>query len=253
MDFARLRECLDADFALLRASIAAADPTVHVPSCPDWTSADLAEHVGTVYLHKAECIRLKAFPRPWPPTGLPTDSVELLDQTYAALLAQFDAHPAEDEAATWHEPNQTVGFWIRRMAQETVIHRIDAELTAGTSVHPIARDLAEDGVDEILTLFLGYGCVAWPDEYVDALAAATDKRAVLITAGSRSWTVRVDGAAIVVDEVAAATSADASLSGEPDAMLRRLWNRSLPGDDVVEDGDPALLAQFQSLLVAGTQ
>jgi hypothetical protein len=31
----------------------------------------------------------------------------------------------EDPAGSWYTPDQTVGFWIRRMAHETVIHRID--------------------------------------------------------------------------------------------------------------------------------
>jgi hypothetical protein len=32
---------------------------------------------------------------------------------------------SRDPAGSWYTPDQTVGFWIRRMAQETVIHRID--------------------------------------------------------------------------------------------------------------------------------
>jgi uncharacterized protein (TIGR03083 family) len=253
MDFERLRQCLDADFALLRAAIAAVDAKAPVPTCPDWTAYDLAEHTGTVYLHKAECIRLSAFPPQWPPTGLPADPVELLDQTYGALLAQFDAHQPSDPAATWHGPDQTVGFWIRRMAQETVIHRIDAEVTAGVPVHPIPQDLAVDGVDEILKLFLAYGSTVWPREYADALAAAGDERPVLVTTGSRSWAVCAAGTEIEVEDAADATGAAAALDGDPAAMLRRLWNRVLPGDEIAETGDAGLLTQFQTLLVAGTQ
>ena len=48
-------------------------------------------------------------------------------------------------------------FWIRRMAQETVIHRVDAELALGEPFAPIPDDLALDGIDEVLERFLAFG------------------------------------------------------------------------------------------------
>lgn len=56
MDTTRLLACLEADFALLRAAVAAAPAAARVPSCPDWSAAELAEHTAVVYLHKARCI-----------------------------------------------------------------------------------------------------------------------------------------------------------------------------------------------------
>jgi uncharacterized protein (TIGR03083 family) len=252
MDFGRLRACLDSDYLLLRAAVAAADPGTAVPSCPGWTVSDLADHVATVYLHKTECIRLNAFPDPWPPTGRNPDPVEALDETYAPLIAQFDAHSTGDTAATWHDPDQTVGFWVRRMAQETVIHRIDAELAAGLPVAPIPDDLALDGVDEVLTLFLGYLTTKWPEDF-ETLLDAPDDRIMLVSAGSRSWTAQATSAGVVVADAPAGIDAAASISGEPVAVLRRLWNRSIAGDKTTATGDAPLLARFQSLLVAATQ
>ena len=82
----------------------------------------------------------------------------LLDRAYAALTAEFAARSPESPAFTWYGPDQTVGFWIRRMAQETVIHRVDAELGAGVaSIAPIPADLAHDGIDEFLVAFVEYG------------------------------------------------------------------------------------------------
>jgi hypothetical protein len=40
------------------------------------------------------------------------------------------------------------------MAQETVIHRVDAELAAGAPVAVIPGDLAADGIDELLAAFV---------------------------------------------------------------------------------------------------
>jgi uncharacterized protein (TIGR03083 family) len=48
-------------------------------------------------------------------------------------------------------PPATVGFWQRRQAHETAMHRIDAEAAAG-DVHPIDAELAADGIDEWLEL-----------------------------------------------------------------------------------------------------
>ena len=45
--------------------------------------------------------------------------------------------------------NPTVGFWYRRMAHETLIHRVDAELAAG-GLTEVDEMLATDGVDELL-------------------------------------------------------------------------------------------------------
>src|SRR3954453_3926614 len=143
MDNDRLLGCLDADYRRLR-EVAARDVAADVPSCPGWTVDDLVRHVAMVYLHKTECMRLDAFPDPWPPDLSGEEPIALLDRSYAEVSAEFVRHDPADHAATWHEPDQTVRFWIRRMAQETVIHRIDAELALREEVRPIPDDLALD-------------------------------------------------------------------------------------------------------------
>ena len=67
----------------------------------------------------------------------------LLERAYGELMAEFSQHAPTDPTPTWYDPDQTVAFWIRRMAQETVIHRIDAELGVREQVTPVAGDLAE--------------------------------------------------------------------------------------------------------------
>ncbi len=128
MEYSRFLDCLAADYARLRA-VVPIDPSAAVPTCPGWTVADLTRHVGQVYLHKTVAMREGAEPDPWPPKELANEEpLALLDRAYAGLLDEFAARKPEDPAGTWYTPDQTVGFWIRRMAQETVIHRIDAEL-----------------------------------------------------------------------------------------------------------------------------
>src|SRR4051812_24688976 len=119
MENTRYLECLAADHARLR-EVAATDLTAKVPSCPDWTVADLTRHVGQVYLHKIGAMREGVEPEDWPPQGTEQeDPIALLDRAYAELIGEFAARKPGDPAGSWYEPDQTVGFWIRRMAQET--------------------------------------------------------------------------------------------------------------------------------------
>ena len=97
----------------------------------------------------------------------------LLDRGYREVTAEFAARPPDEAALTWFGPEQTVGFWIRRMAQETVVHRMDAQLAAGEPVTPAPDDLAIDGVDEVLNRFVEYGAAQWPEEYETIEKAAT--------------------------------------------------------------------------------
>jgi uncharacterized protein (TIGR03083 family) len=249
MESKRLLECLDADFTRLREVVAAADLTAIVPSCPDWTVADLARHVGVVYLHKVECMRLGTHPEQWPPAGVNEEEpLALLDRSYAQLSAEFAARAPESPAFTWYAPNQTVGYWIRRMTQETAIHRVDAELGAGVAVAPIPADLAADGIDEFLVAFVEYGSRTWPDEFAEVLSTA-DGRAVRVETPEVTWLVRPTREDAVEVSPGGEGSGDAGVRGEPADVLLWLWNRA--DDDVVTiTGDTALVAYLRKVLAA---
>jgi MDMPI C-terminal domain./Mycothiol maleylpyruvate isomerase N-terminal domain. len=68
------------------------------------------------------------------------------------------ATPPDTPAWTWSE-DQTVGFIRRRQAHEALIHRVDAELTAGRRT-PMDPGLSADGVDEALRVMYG-GVPPW--------------------------------------------------------------------------------------------
>jgi hypothetical protein len=122
------RECLAADQARLR-EVAAGDLTAQVPSCPEWTVGDLVRHLGTVYLHKVECMRLGAAPSPWPPPELATEEpLALLDRAYRALIAEFDSRDDGSAAFTWsHEPAGEVDAMINGSAPELLRWRRSAD------------------------------------------------------------------------------------------------------------------------------
>ncbi|HEU4425481.1 MAG TPA: maleylpyruvate isomerase family mycothiol-dependent enzyme [Pilimelia sp.] len=254
----RLLQCLAADEARLRA-VAARDLTAAVPSCPGWSVTDLVTHVAVTYLHKAECMRRGELPRPWPPDTSGEDPVTLLDRGYAEMTSEFVTRAPESPTYTWYDADQSVGFWVRRMAQETVIHRVDAELAAHLPITSIPDDLAVDGVDEVLERFLAFATRMWPEDFDDLLATA--EGTVLVSAGGHGWLLqmapagvtvrRVAGSGGVVDPAGSAGSTS-QVSGDPQAVLLWLWRRA--GDDVIEiSGDPKPVERLRALLGPATQ
>jgi uncharacterized protein (TIGR03083 family) len=249
MDNQRLLECMTDDFTRLR-EVASKDLTATVPSCPGWTMTDLVRHVAEVYLHKVEAMREQRQPDPWPPSDIEHDEpLALLDRAWADLTQEFADRTPDMMAFTWYEPDQSVAFWIRRMAQETVIHRVDAELALGEEIAPIPEDLAIDGVDEFLMLFVGYGSHRWHDFFEGDLREA-DPRPVLVTTGGYAWQVSATPSGVQVSP-GGATDVVTTINGPPDAMLRWLWGRG--GDGVSIDGDEALVTQLRRLMVIASQ
>jgi uncharacterized protein (TIGR03083 family) len=250
VDDSRLIECLSADAARLR-EVAAADLAPPVPTCPEWTVADLVEHVGMVYLHKVECMRRGEFPKPWPPLEPPAAGpLALFDLGLAELLAQFAQRAPTSAVPTWYPPDQTVRFWIRRMAQETVIHRVDAELAAGAQPAPIPVDLATDGIDEVLKLFLAYGTHDYPEDFGARLAGCTGQ-SVLVAVGGAAWLVVLDPAGVRIED-STAGQPTAQVSGDPASVLLWLWRRV--GDERVRmDGNRDAIGRLHDLLCDATQ
>lgn len=249
MQSERYLECLAADAARLR-DVAARDLTKRVPSCPDWDVAELVRHTAAVYLHKVEGMRRGGEPDEWPPPGVNEEEpLRLFDRSYAELIAEFDKRDPSDATGTWYDGDQTVGFWIRRMAQETVIHRVDAELALGEPIAPIPADLAVDGVDEVLVRFLAYIFTKWASELTEQLKDA-DGRSVLVRADGSSWVVRAATTGVTAEPGDGDTGA--TVSGKPHDVLLWLWRRA-DNDAITVDGDTALVAQLRDLLGPATQ
>ncbi|MGH3715401.1 MAG: maleylpyruvate isomerase family mycothiol-dependent enzyme [Micromonosporaceae bacterium] len=253
METARYLACLQHDAARLRL-VAEGHLDLKVPSCPEWTVGDLLRHVAQVYQHKTQCIRLQAFPRPWPPDFSGEEPIALLDRSLSELLAEFDKHQPGDAAPTWFDPDQSVGFWIRRMAQETVIHRVDGEL-AVDEFTAIPVDLAIDGVDEVLGIFLGWGSIdtiqregreSWP------LLADTDGAVIVVRADDEhAWSVRPTPDGVQVSAGATPEPA-AALSGDPVDLLLWLWRRA-DIDRLTAEGDRDQLDRLHELMRVATQ
>jgi uncharacterized protein (TIGR03083 family) len=252
MDESRYLECLAADHGDLRDAAASVELTVPVPNCPGWTMGDLVFHVAEVYLHKVTVMRTQEWPSQWPPPGLAEEApLPLLARAYGQLIAEFGARQPTDVTPTWYDPDQTVAFWIRRMAQETVVHRIDAEQAAGLPVTAVPDDLAVDGVDEVLKRFLGYDTPHLDQLEGGHLGTGSGQDTITVIAGQTAWTVRPSPREVVVTD-GASEHPRAVIQAAPDPMLRWLWGRA--SDDTVRlSGEEAWAGYLRRMLVAATQ
>jgi len=228
----------DADKLIAAARGRLADP---VPSCPGWSVADLVDHVGHVYLHKVESIRQQRDPEPWPPPPYDGDPIEWLESATQEMLTEFTERGPDAPSYTWHEPDQTVGFWYRRMAQETAVHRADAEL-AGGPPGPVDSELALDGVDELLDIFFAGD---WSDLPKPELVGRVGLRAA-----DRSWLVVLEPEEVRIEPFTG-DGADAVVTGEPSDLLLWLWGR-LPTDSVQISGDAAAVERLTQRLTVVT-
>lgn len=212
-----------------------------VPSCAGWTVRDAVEHTAVVYLHKVACLRAGQPPQPWPPPRDDTPTLELLDRALDDLLGELSSRDPAAPTWTWWPFDQTVAFWGRRMAQETLVHRLDVEL-AHDAVSPVDPELAVDGIDEVLVRMLAGD---WSDEPVAAAAGAT----VTLRSGNQVWRVVLEPAAVVATP-GSDQPADAEISGAPDALLRWLWGRG-PLEPLTTSGaDPVVHALRERLALA---
>lgn len=241
-----------------------------VLSCPGWTAADLLWHLAEVQHHwarVAEGARGDEVPEPERPAdvaGLRTLAARAGTDLLTALADRGPGTPCW----SWHPDGGTLGWVARRQAHEALVHRVDAELTAGLDVRPPSLEAAVDGVDEVLTVFVdgvpGWGafardgvrvrlsCTNAPASWVLELGHFTGtgpesgKEFYLDAAAVRSEVVPPDGVAPLEPPV------DVLVAGRAWDLDRWLWGRG-DLDTLDATGEPAMLERVRSLLADATQ
>jgi hypothetical protein len=184
-----------------------------------------------------------------------------VETALAALHAAESANAVRDWRRAWspaltahfvaRRPFLSEAFWIRRMAQETAIHRIDAELGTGQPVAAIPDDLAVDGIDELLA-FVVYGATEWADYFADVVAGSPG-RTYAIRADGTAWRVRTGPGLFAVEDGNRPGPADATVSGPPAAVLRWVWNRESGPSDVTVEGTHEAVDELKRCIATATQ
>jgi uncharacterized protein (TIGR03083 family) len=153
VDAAAHIEAVERESATLVGALADGPLDATVPSCPEWTVADLGAHVGNVvgvWSH----VLCEATGRPKPPVpDAPVDGdlAGWFRGCAAALVEELRATPPDVAVWSWMPDDQSPGFVARRMAHEVAVHRVDAQLARGAAA-AIDADLAADGIEEVLLI-----------------------------------------------------------------------------------------------------
>jgi uncharacterized protein (TIGR03083 family) len=241
------RAAVAAETARFVTALRGADLTTAVPSCPDWTLADLVRHTGSVQRWFSVLLRSRIQEPPR------TREVDLRlperEDGYPDWLAESATVAAEAFAAT--DPDlpmwawgvdQHARFWARRMLFETLLHRADAELALGLTP-AIDRVLAVDGIAEFL-VNLPFATFFAPK--VAELRGPDRTIRFRTTDGDESWLVRLRPDGFGLEEAgAAADTADATVRGTAADLLLLVYGR-LPyrAQALAHEGDEDLLTHW---------
>ncbi len=241
--------------ALANAAALGLDPAV--PSCPGWTVREVVGHTGAVQRQKARIVRERRMDGGPDLDDPPAEG--LIDWFRAGSELLLETLANTDPALpvfSWYAADQTVGFWYRRMAHETAIHRVDAELGHGI-VNPVESGLAADGIDEVLTVMME-GYPGWADaietehtltiECTDQPGRWSMRFITWSGTGPESGTEYRDEPGIVFTETAKPTTVLRGPAGDLDLFL---WGRG-SSDKLAAEGDPTLVGRLREVAALST-
>jgi len=247
-DYDRLLDQIDIEAAMVADLVDEARPDLRIPHAPGLTVGETARHLGSVYRMTLEWIRTGDSPESWQREPGPLQSArDFVASGARALVDELALHDPAAPCSTWWAADSTYGFWRRRMAHETAIHRGDVQAAVGRPVTSVPDDFAVDGVDEVLTLWLGHRLT------VQGVVAARDGSVAVVT-GNRVWMVRITTGGIAAWRSSAGEveRADGVVGGFPSRVYRWLWGR-LPEGAVDREGDPEAINQMWALLRVATR
>ncbi|MGW7070236.1 maleylpyruvate isomerase family mycothiol-dependent enzyme [Streptomyces sp. NPDC054855] len=234
MEISEHLEILDAEGKLLTRTAEVAGPDAKVATCPGWAVRDLLGHTGAVHRWAAAFVADEhSSPRPMgePPELDGAALVGWYRQAHADLVATLRAASPDVRCWAFLPAPSPLAFWARRQANETTIHRVDAESALGGTPSPIGAEFAADGIDELLRGFHARERSRVRTEMPRVLRVrATDADAV--------WTVRLSQEPPVTER-GEDGRADCEVSGPAEHLYLALWNRA-PFPHVT--GDTALSA-----------
>jgi uncharacterized protein (TIGR03083 family) len=213
-----------------------------VSTCPGWRVSDVIGHLGGVYSWASTAVR-GGGERPSGRLSPPDEPEALLPwfaEMRAGLLDAFDGRDPADPAWVFTSAApHTVGWWARRQALETAIHRYDVEKGAGRSPSPVDPPLAVEGVDEFLMLFLPIRLTHSP---VDGLRGTFHAHS---TDAPGEWSLDFAEPDLTRREH---SKADTAIRGPASGLFLWTWNRVTPEEGGLETfGDAAVISGWREL------
>jgi uncharacterized protein (TIGR03083 family) len=230
-------------------------PRRPVPTCPGWTVLDLVTHVGNIYSWAATVVE----------TGRAAASMDdRPPSARAARVSDWYLGKAEDlytvlrdtptHRACWNFAfgTGTVSFWKRRQLHETLVHGVDLAIAGDLDEH-LPAELAADGVDEALTVFLHR-------MHTRGHAAELDRPISLVASDAGlAWMVEPAPRATVPAQASAGSArgrtaprvirtsrpAEDLVAAPAGVLMKLLWKRARPtSPDVELTGDHDRIERF---------
>jgi uncharacterized protein (TIGR03083 family) len=217
------------------AAAAAGNFEASVPGCPGWSVQDLVEHTGEVHRFWGQIVerRLQDLSDVDRARNKSRDG-PLLDWFREGVMQLADIlEGADGTVPIWSwSAQKNIAFVQRRMPQETAVHRWDAESALGMA-KVIEPDLARDGVDEFLDIFM-------PTE-----ESTFDGRGETIhlhqTDGGGEWILDLRPERVEVER--GHRKGDAAVRGTGSDLLLMLWRR-IPLSTLELIGDRSPVERF---------
>jgi uncharacterized protein (TIGR03083 family) len=235
MEPAQYLESLARDSELLADAADAAGPDAVVPTCSGWTVEDLVRHCASGDLWARTIVETGERSSHDLPADAPTGAA-LVPYFRAGARALVEALSATDpDASVWTfaASDRTARFWFRRRAQETSVHRFDAQGVVGEPA-PVGAELAVDGIDEFLTVFV--------PRMADSVATGGETLHFHCTDVDGEWLIRREGEELRVTREHA--KGDVAARGTASDLLLFIWGR-VPASRLEVFGDGDALDRFR--------
>lgn len=245
MDTNRHLESLEAEGELLLSAAVRAGWDAEVPTCPDWRVRDLVAHQGTVHRWAGGIVaERRAAPVRPQEESVPDERLpDWFAEGHRLLSKALREAPEALECWTFLPGSSSPrAFWARRQAHETAIHRVDAELAAGSVPSPVDPAFAVDGIDELLTGF--------HTRPTSRVRSARRRVLRVETSDAAPWTLHLSEEPPRVSRDGD-TPADTVISGPAEALYLALWNRRPHGDGLVVEGDAELAELWRTASAVG--
>ena len=246
METSQYLDAVQANIGLFLDAVNTAGLDAPVPTCPDWTVADLVRHQGRVCHWMSTIVGEKAQEyvdrKPLVEQAEREEPLAWLQTGAQRATEVFSTTDPDTPVWNWIDGGPgPARFWFRRLAHEISIHRVDAESAAGgagkSRVEP--AELASDGIDEYLQ-FLPHKAAQG-----DALTALSGSYHFHTTDVPGEWVVVFDGDGVTIRREHA--KADIAIRGAASDLELFLYNRG--GRDGLEIfGDEAGVAAWTELV-----
>jgi len=218
--------------------LATGDLSADVPPCDGWTQADLIAHMTRVFTMVNGVLETGVRPKRFADLPVGSDIPIFYRDAFDRVMGNLATTDPTEAKWNWSVGPQVASFWWRRMAQETAVHRWDAE-SAVDGCSPIDPELAADGIDEWFDVHLRSD-LANPEISGDAAGTIH----VHCTDIEGEWWASLVDRNLDLKPVHA--KGDVAIRGNASDLLLVLWGR-LPTSTVEVMGDAAVLTSWLEL------